>query len=116
MTESEISEIINGHVSRNERLLETLIDKGVSIAEPRSIDHHFYAKTHEDAVVLGKELYDQGFVLSVIALAADGSNVWNVEATTQQSPGEAASMIVVERLTRLAANLNALYDGWGTSV
>ena len=118
MTESEIKGLISGHVTRNEALLEMLIDKGVSIADARSIDHHFWVNTQEEAVRLGKQLYDQGFVLSVIApvTTTDGSNLWNVEATAQQSPGEAASLSLVERLTRLAAQFNAVYDGWGTSV
>lgn len=118
MTETEIRGIISDHAVRNRALLETLNSKGVSAPEKRAIDHHFWANSQNEAVLLAKQLYDQGFLVSVIApvTTTDNTVFWNVEATVQQSPLEAANRDTVEKLTRLAAEFDAVYDGWGTSI
>jgi regulator of RNase E activity RraB len=46
----------------------------------------------------------------------DGSKVWNVEAGIQRTLVDAGSERVTEELVRLAAELDAIYDGWGASI
>ena len=118
MKESEINAIVKGNQERNQELLRTLVTKGVTLDEQRSIEHHFWANSQREAALLGKELYTRGFLVFAISPVNtdDGSTVWNVEAAIEQSPSSAASRQVTEELTRVAANFDAIYDGWGTSV
>lgn len=118
MTEAEIRAIITGHISRNRELLQTIESNGVSITRERSIDHHFWANSRNEASLLAKELYDQGYLVSVISpvTTTDDSILWNVEATSQQSLVDATNTHLVETLVRLAAKFDAVYDGWGTSI
>src|SRR3569832_35676 len=118
MTESEIQGIIDDNSVRNRELLRTLELKSVPVPEKRPIDHHFWANTQHEAGLLAQQLHSEGFFVSVIPpVNTTGRSVlWNVEATVQQSPLEATNSITVERLTRLAAQFNAVYDGWGTSI
>lgn len=118
MKETEIKAIIQDHAVRNRALLDVIKSKGASTSEIRPIDHHFWANSQNEAALLAQKLYQQGFLISEIApvTTTDNSELWNVEATLQHSPSEAAEHDTVERLTRLAAEFNAVYDGWGTSI
>lgn len=117
MTETEIEIIINDHVRRNNELLENLELKRVSAVDKRPIDHHFWANGQPEAALLAQQLYKLGFLVTAIArVTGDDSALWNVEASIEQAPLEAANIRTVERLTRLAAQFDVIYDGWGTSV
>ena len=118
MTENEIEGIIRGHEKRNVELLRTLRSKGVSLNESRSIEHHFWANTQGEAVMLAKALYDCGYLVLVISPVPteDGASLWNVEAGLKQPPTDAASKELSEKLTRLAGRFDSVYDGWGTTV
>jgi regulator of RNase E activity RraB len=90
----------------------------VALDERRSIEHHFWASSQREAALLGKELYDHGFLVLVISPVntEDGSIVWNVEAAVEQTPSLAGSRQVSQELTRLGAQFDAVYDGLGTSI
>ena len=118
MTETEIKGILRGHKDRNEELLRTLSTKGVALDKGRSVEHHFWANSQREAAMLAKKLYDRNFLVLAISPVntEDGSTVWNLEAGVEQAPSIAASQATTEELTRLAAEFDAVYDGWGTSV
>ena len=118
MTENEISGILRGHESRNEELLRTLSTKGVALDKGRSVEHHFWANSQKEAAMLAKKLYERGFLVLAISPVSteDESKLWNVEAGVEQAPTVAASREISEELTRLAAQFDAVYDGWGTSI
>jgi len=118
MTENEIKGILRGHDDRNEELLRTLQTKGVALDKGRSVEHHFWANSQREAAMLAKQLYDRGFLVLAISTVGteDGSKLWNVEAEVEQAPSVAASRDMSEELTRLAAQFDAVYDGWGTSI
>jgi regulator of RNase E activity RraB len=118
MTEREIRESINGHDARNAELLATIRDKGIALDEERSVEHHFWAPNQTNAAGLARELYNYGYMVLAISPTQleDGSTWWNVEAEIKRAPGDAASHETSEELIRLAAQFDASYDGWGTSI
>jgi regulator of RNase E activity RraB len=118
MTEEEIEPIILGHNKRNPELLRALSSKRAALNEARSIDHHFWANSQNEAVMLAKALYDSGYLILAISpvVTEDGSTLWNVDAGIKQPPNVAASKQLSEELTPLAGRFDSVYDGWGTTV
>jgi regulator of RNase E activity RraB len=118
MTEKEIRENISGQDARNAELLRTISEKDVPLDEERPVEHHFWAPSQTSAAELAKELYGYGYLVLAISPAQleDGSTWWNVEAEIKRTPGDAASHETSEELVRLAAQFDASYDGWGTSI
>ena len=118
MDEQEIINNVLAHDTRNVGLLELLHKKGANIEESRSIECHFWAWSQKDAAHLAKELYGLGYLLLMLAPAAIEENPrrWNIEAGVRTSPTQAARHEFSEKLVRLAAKYNCIYDGWGTSV
>jgi regulator of RNase E activity RraB len=117
-TEQDINENIVGQQQRNAELLAVLRDKGVQIDEERPIEHHFWGARQEDAALLAKMLYTNGYLVLEIAPVDtdDGSECWNVEARIEQTPRFAASRQLSEELARMAARFDCDYDGWGTRI
>jgi regulator of RNase E activity RraB len=74
--------------------------------------------SQDEAAHLAKDLYNRGFLVLAISPVADedGTKFWDVEARIQETPSVAASRQTSEELTRLSAQFDALYDGWGTSI
>ncbi len=117
-SEADIEASIEGHAARNMELLKLLREKGVSVNESRSVDHHFWANSQEDAALLAKRLYERGYLVLAINPLEDGNGpkLWNVEARMERTPAEAASPALTEELVRLAAEYDSSHDGWGTEV
>ncbi len=116
---SEANATLKGHLARNAELVNTLAKRGVDLASPRSIEHHFWAESHRSGVDLAHQLYRQGLlVLALAPVKTDDQtrDLWNVEAEARQSINEAASEKTAASLVELAARLNCIYDGWGTRV
>src|SRR5688572_30173505 len=109
MNETEINEIVKGNQERNRELLNTLVNKGVTLDESRTIEHHFWANSQSEAALLAKELYNRGFLVLAISpiKTNNDSIVWNLEAAIEQAPSSAVSRQVTEELTRLAAGFDA---------
>ncbi len=118
MSEKEIIESILGHDARNTELLKSLDKKGLDLYKERSIEHHFWAWSQRDAVILAKELYDLGYLLLMLAPAEieDDHSRWNIEARIHTSPAHAANHDLSEKLVRLSAKHNCVYDGWGARI
>ncbi len=118
MIEKDILESIAGHEVRNAALLEDIRSRGLNPDRPQAVEHHFWAPTQQSAVQLAKKLYELEYVILVLSPVDDdhGTKVWNVEAGVQRTLAEAASSAMSEQLIRLAAQFDAVYDGWGASI
>ena len=120
LSEESIQENIAGHESRNPELLATMRDMGIDLQQSRSVEHHFLAESQHNASLLARALHEKGYLILMLSPVdsedASNSNPWNVEAGIQRTPEEAASSLISEELVRLAAQFDAVYDGWGTPV
>src|SRR5580704_3622797 len=87
ISEAEIAAIIQGHESRNAALRKTLIEKGVDLGEPRTIECHFWSWNQANAASLADELISRGFEILAqrSARSARDPELWNVEAAIKQS-------------------------------
>ena len=118
MIEEEIRENIQGHIARNAEIASQLRQRGTALDQMQSIDHHFWAKVHEDAILLAQQLYERGYLIQVISPTnmEDGSTWWNVEASLSRTLSDVTGQETTEALVRLAARFESIYDGWGTSL
>jgi regulator of RNase E activity RraB len=119
MSDFDIESFVRGHSTRNEELRDKLAKRGIDLKVPRSIEHHFWAKTKRDAALLGNELYKRGYLLLTLAPAtvSEGhEHKWNIEAGSRDSVEHASSDDLANELVRLADAFNGRYDGWGTSI
>jgi regulator of RNase E activity RraB len=108
----------NEHRQRNRKLRMDFKLRGVDFDEPRPIDFHFWAWTQRDAAVVGRELYKKGFLIRLLAPApsSDEQDRWSVEAGVRISLNEALGDELTEKLVKLAAEEDSVFDGWGTSI
>jgi hypothetical protein len=114
---TDITEQMNGHLRRNEELKNSLRAKGVELNKPLSIELHFWAFKKQDAVMLAKSLYDRGLLVLALAPAPDDEGErWSIEAGMKDTVVHVTSPAVVRQFVELAAEFNALFDGWGTAV
>ena len=111
-----VADDIAAHNARNAALKGRLLENNVDLNEPRPIDLHFWASDQESAALLGKALYDQGFLLTALAPSQsdESEELWVVDAKTTESPNRVISTSFTEKLVNLAASLQCRYDGWGT--
>ena len=117
MINSELNKQIEGHHTRNNELLEILKSKGLDEENLVDAEYHFWVSEHEDAVAFAKRLFDEGFLLLVIAPVEDeNKTAWNVEARRRAKIKEVISKGNTEYLAKVADNFNGLYDGWGVRV
>jgi hypothetical protein len=118
LPEEQILDIVHGHEARNAELKRDLAAKSVPLDEARPVDHHFWAPTQRDAAYLARELYSAGFLVTCLSPPQPNSaeRDWNVEIAARQSPEDAASLRTADWFTRLAAQFDSVYDGWGTTV
>ena len=112
------SDALEGHMKRNAALVKELHDRGADLTVPRSVEHHFWAKSQRDAAMFARELYSKGFLILVLARAqtSDPTYSWNIEAGSQETIENVVSRSRCDELVRLAERWNARYDGWGTRI
>jgi hypothetical protein len=111
------AEIIIGHEDRNARLLCVLLEKRVDLAEPRTIECHFWTWSEKDAAALGESLARRGLTVRTQrpAQIPDDPSRWNLEITLTQSIDVTTSREFTTEIAELAAS-HGVYDGWGTSI
>jgi hypothetical protein len=114
--EAEIEAIIRGHESRNAALRQTLIDKGVDLGEPRTIECHFWSWSQANSANLADDLVSRGFKILAqrSARSSKDPELWNVEAAIKQSVELTLRREFTDELVRIAAAHFGKYDGWGT--
>jgi hypothetical protein len=116
--ETAIAAIIQGHESRNAALRQTLIEKGVDLGEPRTIECHFWSWSPANAASLAEDLASRGFEILAQSpartLPSKDPQLWNVEAAIKQSAELTLRREFTDELVRIAAAHFGKYDGWGT--
>lgn len=118
MNETELRSSMEAHQRRNAELVAHLRTKDVDLRVPRLIELHFWADSHEGAVLLARALYEKGFLILVLApvTSSEHPSRWNLEARVSQSVDVTVRPEFVEDLVRVANAFSAELDGWGTSV
>jgi len=118
MTQKAIAKEINGHRERNRELRAKFEERNLDLDEPRPIEFHFWAWSQRDAAVLGSSLYQMGFLVRLLAPAPaeNDPDRWSVEAGTKIPLTQALGDELAEKLVKIAAAEDAVFDGWGTSV
>ena len=118
MKRKSIAKELSGHKERNRELRVTFEQRNVDLNEPRPIEFHFLAWTQRDAAVLGRSLYQMGFLVRLLAPAptADDPDRWAVESGAKIPLTQALGDELAEKLVKLAASEGAAFDGWGTSI
>ncbi|MBX3268074.1 MAG: ribonuclease E inhibitor RraB [Acidobacteria bacterium] len=117
MTELELKKQIEGHNRRNKELKKVLQSRGLNEETLIEAEYHFWADMHEDAIAFAKRLYDEGFLVLVIAPVADeNGTTWNLEVRKRETVKDVIGEPKTAYLVELANQYNALYDGWGTQV
>ncbi len=117
-TEDQIQESLAKHRQRNAGLKQVLLDKGVNLTEQRPTDVHFWAWSQRDAAVLARELFKKGFLVKLLSPspAPGDEGRWGIEAGALIVPEQILGDEFTEGMVRLAAQCDAVYDGWGTEV
>jgi hypothetical protein len=113
-----ITKAIEGHMKRNLALRAKFEQLGLNFNEPRPIEFQFWARSQYDAGGLAQGLYKMGFFVKLLAPspAKDDPERWSVETGAKIPLTQALSQEFAEKLVRLAAQEDSVFDGWGTSV
>jgi hypothetical protein len=111
--ESFLKQELDEQLSRNQKLIETILRHGGKLDEERPIDFFFYCSTEESARDLGLELAASGFV-DVNVADEPLDDQWSVTAVKIATIDAVTDPLFVERLVKIASNALAEFDGWGT--
>jgi hypothetical protein len=98
------------HMERNAALRGRLEEKGVDLSVHRPTDVVFHAGTQHDAAVLGRELSQRGFLISLLSPREE---IWVVEAGALVTTADALGDDFTEAMVQLGAKWGGTYDGWG---
>ena len=112
----DISAEIAGHIQRNSALKDSFCEKGVNLADARSLELHFWSFSKQTAVMLAKALYDQGLLVLALSQVDSDNSRWTVEVGISDTIEHLTSDLVVRKFVELAAEYDSLYDGWGTTI
>lgn len=115
---ADIATAIKEHRDRNHVLKLNFEQRGVDLHDPRPIDFHFWAWTQRDAAILARSLYQMGFLVRLLAPAPapNDADRWSIEAGAKIPLIQATGDELTEKLVRIAADEDGVFDGWGTSV
>ncbi|MDZ7637535.1 MAG: ribonuclease E inhibitor RraB [Bryobacterales bacterium] len=118
MRKRSVDEELNSHRERNRELHKTFSERKIDLNEPRPVEFHFWSWTQRDAAVLGRSLYEMGFLIRLLAPASeeDDPDRWAIEAGAKLPLLQALSEELTKKLVELADADDAILDGWGTSV
>ncbi len=113
-----VHESLAKHRKRNADLRQVLVGKGVNLSEQCPADIHFWAWSQRDASVLARELFKKGFLVKLLSPspAPEDEDRWGIEAGALIVPDQILGDDFTEGMVRLAAQCEAVYDGWGTEV
>jgi len=94
-------------------VLDELERQGADLSLPRDARHYLYFRNHEDAILAGQRLQEEGFTTEVSRAAGDGS--WLLLASHTALVNATTVPLLRHRLTGIAASLGGEYDGWEAS-
>lgn len=116
MDESEMESRVQALRQRDEHLLERLRDLGVQDSEPRNVSLHFLMPTPVAARQLVEALQVSRFECAEVGPAEPESGLTGVTVVVKEAIKRVTSPSYSGFLFRLAAHLDGVYDGWGTTV
>jgi regulator of RNase E activity RraB len=101
---------------REEDSLEFLRNLGVPDSEPRGVTLHFFTETPLAARQLVEVLHASGFEHTEIEPTEPECGLTSVTVVVEEAIRRVTSPSYSGFLFRLAAHLDGVYDGWGTTV
>ncbi|PYJ10606.1 MAG: hypothetical protein DMF06_05810 [Verrucomicrobia bacterium] len=112
-----ISECIAAHHVRNAKLLENIVARGASLERERVIDCFFHTISEDAAIAFSAVLQAHGVrEISISYSDKADSHPWTVQGSIASSVSHFTSDAQVEHFVRIAAEHDAFFDGWGTSL
>ena len=104
--EKSIADDLNDHRERNRDLRAKFEALHVDLKEPRPVEFHFWSWSQRDAAVIGRSLYQMGFLVRLLAPSPDENDPdrWSVEAGAKIPLTQALSDELAEKLVKLAAS------------
>jgi hypothetical protein len=94
-------------------VLDELDRQGADLSRPREARHYLYFRDHENAILAGHRLHEDGFSTQVSRAAGDGS--WLLLASHTALLNSETVPLLRHRLTGVASSLGGDYDGWEAS-
>ena len=117
MDESAIQEEIAAHRRRNATLVQHIRERGGDTQRERPIDCFFHTRTEDDAIALSRQLQSRGIrELSITSSENASDHPWTVQGTLTSTITAFTAAEHVEQFVRIAAQHDAAFDGWGTSL
>ena len=117
IAESTIQESVYAHQRRNATLVQHITERGGDTQRDRSIDCFFHTRNEDAAIALSASLQSHGFRDISVTLSDDrGEHPWTVQAVLTCTVAAFTAPKRVEELIRIAAQHDAVFDGWGTSL
>ena len=115
MTENAIQQDIAAHRRRNSTLVQDISERGGDTQRERSIDCFFHTRSEDNAIALSALLHAQGFRdISITHSEDGGDHPWTVQGVLTCTVVAFTAPNCVEKLVRIAAQHDAVFDGWGT--
>ena len=106
---------VAAHIERNAALVQQIKRRGGDTQRERNIDCFFHTRTEDDAIALSRALQACGLhELSITHHGDEGQHPWTVQGLVISSVAAFTAADRVEEFVRIAAQHEALFDGWGT--
>ena len=117
MDETVIQEDIAAHRRRNATLVEHIRERGGDTHRDRVIDCFFHTRTEDDAIALSRLLQCRRLrELSITRSEDADDHPWTVQGAITSPVAAFTALERVEEFVRIAAEHDAVFDGWGTSL
>ena len=118
MPKESIERQLGRHRERNHELKAKFERRQVDLTVARPVEFHFWAWSQRDAAVLGRALFQMGFLIRLLAPAPgpDDPDKWSIEAGAKIPLAQALGDELAEKLINLASAEDAVFDGWGTNM
>jgi len=118
LNDEQIEKSLNEHLRRNWEIMKRLKEKGIELRSALMTEHHFMTPRQLEAAKLAMVLEQKGFNIIEIepAETKEGREGWAVVGEVEMTLEAAADPATAEELIKLAATLEARYEGWGAEV
>jgi hypothetical protein len=117
MEETAIQYDIAAHRRRNATLVEQIRERGGDTHRDPVIDCFFHTRAEDDAIALSRFLQSRGLRQLSITRSEDASDhPWTVQGMVTSTVAAFTAPKRVEEFVRIAAQHDAVFDGWGTSL
>jgi hypothetical protein len=115
INERAAQEDVAAHMERNAALVQQIKGRGGDVERERNIDCFFHTHTEDDAIAVSRALQACGLrELSITHRHDEDNRPWTVQGVALSSVAAFTVGQRVEEFVRIAAQHDALFDGWGT--